>query len=83
MRVHLKRRRTGHYYRDAKQLASDVGQALGFDTVSAAAEFALAEQLTEAEIVLRWESRADEISLPVLREWGELEENYRRRVSHQ
>jgi hypothetical protein len=81
MRVLLRRKRTGHYYRDTKQFASDVGQALDFASVPAAAEFALAKLLQEVEIVLRWDSQAHEITLPVLREWGELEETYRRQSS--
>jgi hypothetical protein len=80
MRIVLKRKRGGQYYRDAKQFATDPGEALGFASVPAAAEFALTELLSEAEIVLRWDSLAHEVPLPVLREWCELDENHRRAV---
>ena len=77
MRVILKRKRTGQYYRDANQFATDPGKALDFASVAAAAEFALAKQLPEAEIVLRWDSLAHEVPLPVLREWCDLDRNHR------
>ena len=83
MRVILKRKRTGLYYRDANQFATDPGEARDFASVPAAAEFALTEQLPEAEIVLRWDSLAHEVPLPVLREWCELDENHRLAVRHQ
>jgi hypothetical protein len=73
MRVVLKRKRSGLYYRDANQFATDPGEALDFASVPAAAQFALAEQLPEAEIVLRWDSLAHEIPLPVLHAWCELD----------
>ena len=77
MRVLLKRKSTGHYYCDANQFAIEPSEALDFANVPAAAEFALAKQLPEAEIVLRWDSLAQEIPLPVLREWGDFGENRR------
>ena len=77
MRVLLKRKGTGHYYRDANQFAIEPSEALDFANVPAAAQFALTKQLPEVEIVLRWDSLAQEIPLPVLREWGDLDENRR------
>lgn len=81
MRVLLKRKSTGHYYCDANQFAIEPSEALDFANVPAAAEFALAKQLPEAEIILRWDSLAEEVPLPVLREWGKLDESRRPAVN--
>jgi hypothetical protein len=77
MRVILKKKRTGQYYRGANQFAADPGAALCFASVPAAAEFALTEELLEVQIALRWDSLAHEVLLPVLREWCELDSDHR------
>jgi hypothetical protein len=77
MRVFLKRKRIGQYYRDVNQFAADPGEARDFASVPAAARFVFAEQLPETEIVLRWDALDQEVALPVLREWCELDENHR------
>jgi hypothetical protein len=80
MRVLLKTKKTGRYYRGANQFAAEPGEALSFVSVPAAAQFALAERLLEAEIVLRWDHLAQEIPLPVLPEWCDLGEDHRLRA---
>ena len=77
MRVLLKRKKTGRYYRGPNQFASEPGEALDFASIPAAARFALTEHLAEVEIALRSDYLAQEVPLPVLREWCELDENHR------
>jgi hypothetical protein len=73
MRVFLKSKRTGRYYSEASQPGTESGVARDFGTVRAATDFALAQQLQEMQIALRWDSWQHEILLPVLPEWRELE----------
>ena len=71
MRVLLKMRRTGLYYRGSGELAADHSQALEFESVPAAVRLALSSQLPDAEIALRCEYLTCEVPLPVLPEWVE------------
>jgi hypothetical protein len=74
----LKRKSAGDYYQGPGQFAAEPVAALLFASVPAAARFALVEQMPDAVIVLRSDYLAEEIRLPVLREWVELEERQQR-----
>ncbi len=77
MRVLLKNKRTGLYYRDGNQLAAESGAGRDFATIRAATEFAFDQQLREMEIALRCDYLKYEIPLPVLPEWCELDDHQR------
>jgi hypothetical protein len=61
-------------FKDAGGLASE---AVEFESVATATQFALREHLPEAEIALRCDCLDREIGMPVLREWCDLEERQR------
>ena len=77
MRVFLRNKRTGLYYRGSNQQSSNPREALEFASVAAAAMLALSERLPETEIALRCDPVAQEVGLPVLAEWCELDEHHR------
>jgi len=71
MRVFLKAKRTGLYYRGAGKLSVSRDEALEFPSVPAAARCAINEQLTNVEIALRCDYLDREIPLPVMSAWCE------------
>lgn len=73
MRVFLRERATGQYYRGLGRSGAGWVGALEFATVSAAARHAIAEQLSEVEIVLRCDYLDREVPLPVTPLWCDLE----------
>ena len=79
MRVFLKTR--GAYYRGLNQAGALANEAVEFESVATATQFALKEHLPEAEIALRCDYLDREIGLPVLREWCELEEKQRLKLA--
>ena len=76
MRVLLKMKETGLYYGGAGQLNAECGDAMEFATVPAAAQCAVTEQLTDAEVVLRCDYLDSEIPLAVSAELCALHQRY-------
>jgi hypothetical protein len=68
MRVFLRHAKTGLYRTGSNEWASEIAQALLFNTVAQAATFAFDEAVPEAEILLRCDLLDHEVSLPLLRE---------------
>ena len=77
MRVLLKSKRTGLYYRDGNQPAVESGAGRDFATIRAATDCTFDQQLREMEIALSCDYLKSEIPLPVLPEWCELDDNQR------
>jgi hypothetical protein len=77
MRVLLKSKQTGLYYRDGDRPAAESDAGRDFATVRAATEFAVAQRLRAMEIALRYDYLNCEIPLPVLQEWCELDDSQR------
>jgi hypothetical protein len=72
MRVLLRNTKTRLYCADSNGWAAAAGQALDFTSVPHAARFALDGRLPELEIVVRYDSLAEEITVPLLPEWCDL-----------
>jgi hypothetical protein len=51
-----------------------MAQALPFTSISHAARFAFDEKVPEAELVLRYDLLEQEVAVPLLREWCDLDE---------
>ena len=68
----LKNKRAGLYYRASGELTAELGEAREFDSVRAAASFALSERLPDAEIALRCDYLAREVPLPVTALWCDM-----------
>ena len=81
MRIFLRSTRTGRYYGDSGQLDAVPGQAFEFPTVQAATKRALSAKLVDVDIVVRCEYLSQEVRLPVVPAWCELDENYLQRIS--
>jgi hypothetical protein len=81
MRVFLRSSKTGRYYGESGQLDAAFDNASEFPSVQAATRRALASKLREVEIVLRCDYLSQEVLLPVVPEWCDLDENRRRRTS--
>jgi hypothetical protein len=69
MRVFLRTRKRGLYYRGDGQFSPELGEAREFPSVAAAAARALSDKLPDAEIAVRCDHLAQEVGLPVLAEW--------------
>jgi len=75
MHVFLRNRRTRLYYvarrpsAGRNQPPAANAEPLDFGTVRSAAKFSLEQRLPDMEIVLRYDSCAGEVALPVLPEW--------------
>jgi len=82
MRLLLRDRRTARYYAGLNQLAADPDRALDFGDVPSAARFALEQKLAGMELILRYDSWATEIPLPLLPEWCLFDERALRPVTH-
>jgi hypothetical protein len=74
MRVFLRNRKTRLYCTGSNEWADSEGQALDFASVPQAARFAFDEDLPEAEIVLKFHILPEEVALPVLPEWCNLDQ---------
>ena len=81
MRILLRSSRTGRYYGDAGQPDAALGQAVEFPNVQTATKHALSARLADVEIALRCDYLSQEVLLPVVPEWGELDDNYLQRIS--
>ena len=69
MRVFLRNTKTRLYCADSNRWAAALGQALDFTSVPHATRFALDERLPEIEIVVRYDSLEEEVTVPLLPEW--------------
>ena len=74
MRVYLRNRQTRLYCAASNGWAVAITQALLFSNVRQAARFAFDKQVPEAEIVMRSDLVEQEITLPLLPQWCELQE---------
>ena len=81
MRILLRSSRTHRYYGDAGQLDAVLAQAVEFPNVQTATKHALSARLLDVEIALRCDYLSQEVLLPVVPEWGELDENHLQRIS--
>ena len=81
MRVLLRNCRTNLYYAGLNPSGADHERALDFRNVSSAAKFTFEQSLPDMEIVLRYDSCAAEIPLPVLHEWCLFDERALRPVA--
>ena len=72
MRVLLRHKRTGFYSGGSIGWVDSTSQALDFSSVPKATRFALDENLSAAEIVLKSDVLPDEVVMPVLSEWSGL-----------
>jgi hypothetical protein len=61
--------KTGCYCAGAYEWVASAGEALDFSSVPKATRFALDENLSAAEIVLKSDLLPDEVVVPVLSEW--------------
>ena len=68
MRVFLRNKQTRLYCASSSEWAPEMAQALLFTTVPHAARFAFDEEVSEVEIVLKYDLLDQEVSLPLLRE---------------
>jgi hypothetical protein len=73
MRVFLRTKRTGLYYRSPGELCVGLREASQFASIPAAAQYALAKQLEDVEIALRCDFLDREVLLPVMPAWCELD----------
>jgi hypothetical protein len=73
MRVFLRNTKTRLYCADPNGWAAAAGQALDFTSVPHAARFALDERLLGFEIVVRYDSLEEEVTVPLLAEWCDLD----------
>ena len=76
MRVFLKSSKTGRYYGDSGQLDAEFTEAIEFQSVQAATRHALFANLAGAEIALRCDYLSQEVVMPVVPEWCDLEERH-------
>jgi hypothetical protein len=74
MKVFVRNKHTRLYCATGNGWAVAIAQALLFSSVGQAARFAFDERVPEAEIVMRSHLLEQEITLPLLPEWCELDE---------
>ena len=74
MRVFLRSRQTRHYCGSSNGWAVAMAQALVFGSVRQAARFAFDEKVAGAEIVMKSDFQEQEVALPLLPEWCDLDE---------
>jgi hypothetical protein len=74
MRVFLRNKQTRLYCADVNEWAAAVGHALEFTSVPHAARFARDENLPGIEIVVRCDLLAEEVAMPVLPEWCDVDQ---------
>ena len=74
MRVLLQSKQTGGYYAGSNTWAAPIAQALPFSSVRHAAKFAFDEKVPDAEIVVRCDLLEQEVAVPLVREWCDLDE---------
>ena len=74
MRFLLRNKQTRRYYAAHNEWAGTVAQALLFGSVPQAARFAFVEKVPQAEIVVRSDLLDQEVALPLLSEWCNLDQ---------
>jgi hypothetical protein len=74
MRVFVRNKHTRLYCAASNGWAAAMTQALPFTSVRHAARFAFDERVPEAEIVVRCDLLEEEVAMPLLPEWCDLEE---------
>ena len=74
MRVFLRNRQTRRYCASSNGWAVAIAQALVFSSVRKAARFAFDEKVPGAEIVMKSDFQEQEVALPLLPEWCDLDE---------
>jgi|NGEPerStandDraft_6_1074524.scaffolds.fasta_scaffold140899_2 hypothetical protein len=74
MRVFLRNKQTRLYRAASNGWAAASEEALPFTSVRHAARFAFDEKLPEAEIVVRYDLLEQEVAVPLLPEWCDLDE---------
>jgi hypothetical protein len=75
MRVLLRNKQTRCYYAGSNGWAAAIAQSFLFSSVPQAARFAFDEKVPEAEIVVRCDVLEQEVPLPLLPEWCDLDEH--------
>ncbi len=65
MKIVLRHSRTGFYYCGGRDWADEAAAALVFETIREAAEAACAHQLSEIQVVIRYEFPECEFALPL------------------
>ena len=73
MKVLLRNRTTRLYCAGSNGWAAAAEQALDFTSVRRAARFARDEKLPETEVVVRYDLLAEEVALPLVPEWCDLD----------
>jgi hypothetical protein len=76
MRVYLRMRTTGLYYGGAGQGSARLDGAVEFASLPEAARYAIAQQLSDAEIVLRCDCVDREVPLPVMPIWCDMDRSH-------
>jgi hypothetical protein len=71
MRVFLRSKKTRLYRTGSNGWAAAIGQAVEFTSVPRAIKFALDGSLREAEVVIRCDLLAEEVTLPLVADWHE------------
>jgi len=74
MRVFLRNRQTRLYCAARDEWTVALAQALLFSSVPQAARFAFDQKLSEAEIVVRCDVLDQEVTVPLLPEWCDLDQ---------
>ena len=74
MRVFLRNRQTRRYFASPNGWAVAIAEAFVFSSVRQAARFAFDDEKMEAEIVVRSDLFEQEVTLPLLPEWCELDQ---------
>jgi hypothetical protein len=74
MRVFLRNKKTRLYCAGANGWAAAIGQAVEFDSIPQATRFAIDGRMPETEVVVRCDLLAEEVALPLLPEWRDLEQ---------
>jgi hypothetical protein len=74
MKVFLRNKQTRLYRAASNEWAAAIAQALIFTSVRQAARFAFDQKVPEAEIVVRCDVLQQEVPLPLLPEWCDLDE---------
>jgi hypothetical protein len=69
MRVLLRSRKTKLYYAGGNQVGLSHEQAFDFGNLPGAAAFAVRENPSGMEIVLRYDTCDGEVAVPILQEW--------------
>ncbi len=73
MRVFLRNKKTRLYCAESNRWTGEVGQACDFTSVPRAARFVRDQKLPGLEIILKYDTLQDEVVVPVLAEWCDID----------